>query len=320
MKTQKFRISDASIWSPGWEDFKLQAPVSRSFNHLIAGSYFERRFQRWPLPPSDSKSTINDYIFAQMIDFDWTPLQLAFVDKELAKIKTKDIAPYLRVPETLHVIRMDDVPTVEDLHRAIAPFVGTNCVAKPTHGSGAVTFLRDIGHPQQLGVLHRLAAIDYSQILREMQYRGLAKKIIIEALIPTPNGTLPDDYKFHCVRGEPLLCQVDHNRFSASWSRLLRVDDLEPFFPGDGFTTPAGYERPGRDRMEAMVAAARALAAPFEFVRVDLYNGTDGVYFGELTFSPAASLGIAPSSEGDHFVNRTHLEYSRVIMRALKDP
>ncbi|GAA3268531.1 hypothetical protein GCM10020258_39990 [Sphingomonas yabuuchiae] len=31
---------------------------------------------------------------------------------------------------------------------------------------------------------------------------------------------------------------------------------------------------------------AEALSAPFPFVRVDLYDGDDGIYFGELTFTP----------------------------------
>jgi hypothetical protein len=33
-----------------------------------------------------------------------------------------------------------------------------------------------------------------------------------------------------------------------------------------------------------MIAYAKLLSAPFPFVRIDLYNGTDGVYFGEYTF------------------------------------
>ena len=86
----------------------------------------------------------------------------------------------------------------------------------------------------------------------------------------------------------------------------------------DGLKQPDGYRPPAPERIASMAAAARALAAPFEFVRVDLYDGADGIYFGELTFTPAASLGIAPSSAGDHAVNATHRVYSRIIMSALK--
>lgn len=51
------------------------APMERGFNHLIAGSYFERKFGRWPLPPNDAVAMINDLIFARMINPDWSALQ-----------------------------------------------------------------------------------------------------------------------------------------------------------------------------------------------------------------------------------------------------
>lgn len=37
---------------------------------------------------------------------------------------------------------------------------------------------------------------------------------------------------------------------------------------------------------EAMKEYARTLSSDFEFVRVDLYDAGDSVYFGELTFIP----------------------------------
>ena len=66
-----------------------------------------------------------------------------------------------------------------------------------------------------------------------------------------------------------------------------------------------------------MIDAARALSAPFDFVRVDLYDGADGIYFGELTFTPAAALGIAPAAAGVDRVNPTHRRYSDTLMQAL---
>ena len=39
-----------------------------------------------------------------------------------------------------------------------------------------------------------------------------------------------------------------------------------------------------------MVKIAEDLSKEFEFVRVDLYNANGKIYFGELTFSPAAGF------------------------------
>ncbi len=298
--------------------FARPAPMERGFNHLIAGGHFERKFGRWPLPPNDAAATINDLIFARMINPNWSALQRTFVDKGTAKAMATRSCPALRVPETLAVIPMAGVRSVDRLHELLRPFIGTPAIAKPTHASGSPVFLRNVTSPADLAAMHQLASIDYALVMREMQYWNLPRQIIVETLVPAHNSAPPDDYKFHCIHGEPLLCQVDHARFGTAWSRLFQVPGFEPMDADDGFTTPEDYWLPDAGRLAEMTAAARALAAPFDFVRVDLYDGADGIYFGELTFTPAASLGIAPSSAGCHRETPTHREYSRTLMRAFR--
>ncbi|WP_374297164.1 ATP-grasp fold amidoligase family protein [Sphingomonas sp.] len=291
--------------------------MTRPFNHLIAGPHFARRFGRWPLCPSNPAATINDLIFARMIEPDWPALHRRFVAKDTAKIEAQRLVPALRVPETLAVIPVAELPSPQHLWERLTPFVGTDAIAKPGHASGAATFLRPARSADDVEALHALATRDYATILREMQYWRLPKTIIVETMVPVRTSGPPDDYKFHCVHGEPLLAQVDHGRFGAPWSRLLRLPDFAPMHADDGLVTPASYTLPTPERIAAMIAAARALSAPFDFVRVDLYDGADGIYFGELTFTPAAALGIAPAGQGVHRVNPTHRLYSDTLMRAL---
>ncbi len=295
-------------------------PMTRAFNHWIAGEHFARRFGRWPLPADAPDALINDVIFDRMIDPDWSPLHRAFIDKQTAKDEARRLCPDLAAPETLLVIPIEAVTSIEHLFDLLRPFIGTDAIAKPTHASGAVTFLRDLADLSELRALYDLASRDYASLLREMQYAGLARKIIVEAMIPTPVPAPPDDYKFHCIHGEPLLCQIDHGRFGQAWSRLYRVPDFTPMDETDGLSPPDGFTPAARDRLDRMIAAARALSAPFAFVRVDLYDGRDAVYFGELTFTPAASLGIAPSAAGVHRVGQTHRIYSRILMDAFAAP
>lgn len=292
-------------------------PMTRAFNHLVAGEHFARRFRRWPVAAGDARALINDVIFDRMIDPDWSSLSRAFVDKQTAKGEAQRLAPDVLVPETLLVLPMEAIASIDQLFQLLRPYIGTDAIAKPTHASGAVTFLRHLSGPDALDALYHVASADYATILREMQYRGLPRKIIVEAMVPTQTSAPPDDYKFHCVRGRPLLCQIDHGRFGRSWSRLFRVPAFLPMDDEDGMHAPEGFAPAPPERLAMMMAAARALSAPFECVRVDLYNGSDGVYFSELTFTPAASLGIAPSSLGDHEVNSTHRIYSRIMMDAL---
>lgn len=295
----------------------LTEPMTRAGNHRIAGPHFARKFGRWPLPPGHADALINDVIFDRMIDPDWSPLQRRFVDKETAKVEAQRRFPAVLVPETLLVIPVETLRSVDHLFEMLRPFIGTDAIAKPTHASGGTVFLRDLARPAGLNTLYELALRDYASILREMQYWGLERKIIVEAMVPTRSMAPPDDCKFHCIHGEPLLCQIDHGRFGHAWSRLFRVPDFAPMHEGDGLKPPAGFTPAASDRLATMVAIARALAAPFAFVRVDLYDGRDGVYFGELTFTPAASLGIAPSAAGVHEESETHRIYSRTLMDAL---
>jgi hypothetical protein len=294
--------------------------MTRAFNHLVAGAHFEEKFRRWPLPAHDPRALVNDVIFDRMINPNWSSLHRLFVDKQTAKIEAQRLFPDILLPETLFIIATDTIVSVEGLFQTLRPFIGSNAIAKPTHASGAVTFLRDVDSPADLQFLHDLSLMDYSSILREMQYWNLPRKIIVESMIPTVTAAPPDDYKFHCVRGEPLLCQVDHARFGETWNRLFCVPDFVPMHENDGLHAPPSFVQAPAERLEMMLEAARALSAPFEFVRVDLYNGLDGIYFGELTFTPAASLGIAPSSAGDHEESETHHVYSRIMMDALIRP
>lgn len=213
---------------------------------------------------------------------------------------------------------MDTVRSPAELYELLAPFVGTGAIAKPVQASGGVLFLHADPTPHDVAELYGLATRDYALVMREMQYAGLPIRIIIETLVPTTTGMPPDDFKVHCIRGEPLLCQVDHARFGSRWSRVFRLPDFKPMDPTDGLTPPNSLVMPATERVAAMIATARTLAASFVYARIDLYNGVDGVYFGEVTFTPAGSLGIAPSAAGCHRVTETHRIYSKTLMDAFR--
>lgn len=119
---------------------------------------------------------------------------------------------------------------------------------------------------------------------REWVYRELAGRVIIEQFIDDGTGDAPEDYKFYCFNGEPRLIQLDAARFrghkrnfyATDWT-LLPVTMLYPQIDG---------EAPPPRGLEEMLDLARRLSKGFPFVRVDLYQGLDGVFFGELTFIP----------------------------------
>jgi len=53
------------------------------------------------------------------------------------------------------------------------------------------------------------------------------------------------------------------------------------------------------DNLTDMIKVAEELSKGFKFLRVDLYNVKDKIYFGELTFYPAAGMGAFVPEEWD---------------------
>jgi hypothetical protein len=110
---------------------------------------------------------------------------------------------------------------------------------------------------------------------RELQASGKPVEFLIEEKINdavfgvTGNAV---DYKFFCFHGEPkfFLCRFAGNRnfYNLDWT---------PIKCGSRAALP-------QIDLEPMIELARRLSAPFPFVRIDLYNAVDGIYFGEYTF------------------------------------
>lgn len=125
----------------------------------------------------------------------------------------------------------------------------------------------------------------------ELQYRGVPKKILVEKFLGTPDGKPPEDYKFYCFHGQAYCVMVCRGR-EAGWPkfyffdrsfRLMRINR-------DSKEAPAGFTLPKPAGFEQAVQIADRLSDGFPFVRVDLYLTEGRVYFGELTFTPAAAL------------------------------
>ena len=134
----------------------------------------------------------------------------------------------------------------------------------------------------------------------EMQYKYAPKKIVCEKYMSDGNGLLPLDYKVYCFNGKAKCVFVCIGReygrpkfyfFDRDW-QLYRVNR-------DSKAAPEGFTLPKPACIDKIFEYAEKLAAPFPFVRVDLYSIDEKPYFGELTFTPAAGLDSARLPETD---------------------
>lgn len=165
-------------------------------------------------------------------------------------------------------------------------------IVKVNHASGKVFIVKDkqvINYNLMRESLTYQLRRNFYYGHREYQYKDIKPRIIIEKLLLYKNGEIPEDFKIHCFNGKPKFIQVDTARFTehtrciydTSWN-LLEVELQKP--KGKRTDKPA--------QLEAMLQIAKKLSRMFLYVRVDLYEVNEKVYFGELTFTSGAGLEI----------------------------
>jgi hypothetical protein len=130
----------------------------------------------------------------------------------------------------------------------------------------------------------------------EWCYKNIAAKILAEEFIDALDGDLLD-YKLLCFDGKVRYIFVCSERKTG-----LKVD----FFDTDWNHLPFTRHYPNSDkaiprpeRLAEMISVAETLAAPFPFVRVDLYEIESRVQFGELTFYPGGGFEAFDPHEWD---------------------
>lgn len=128
---------------------------------------------------------------------------------------------------------------------------------------------------------------------REFPYKNVKPCIMVEKYMQDANEEDLVDYKFFCFSGEVKMCQVISDRFTdekidfydRNWNRLIGLIGLNI----DAKNSIEGKPRP--KQYDEMIRIAELLSKGMIFVRVDLYDINDKIYFGELTFFPASGFG-----------------------------
>lgn len=99
------------------------------------------------------------------------------------------------------------------------------------------------------------------------------------------------DYKFFCFGGKVKCFKIDFGRFVEHHANYYSPQgELLPF--GEkGFEPDPNHVEVMPKNLDEMIRIAEKLSQGFKFLRVDLYNIKGKIYFGELTFYPAAGMG-----------------------------
>lgn len=159
-------------------------------------------------------------------------------------------------------------------------------VIKCTHDSGGVIVCKDKSNfdiKRAKRNLSKWLNKNYYYRNREWPYRNVNPRIIAEKYMVDESGIELKDYKIFCFDGVPRMIEVDFDRFTEHKRNIYDTNwNLQKFsiqYPNDKTRI---IERP--KELEKMIELASILSANIPHVRVDLYNVSGEIYFGELTF------------------------------------
>ena len=174
-------------------------------------------------------------------------------------------------------------------------------VMKCSHASGWNIIVRDkssLDIKEAKGKFGRWLKKDYGKMTVEPHYSKIKPQIIIEEYIGGLDH-LPTEYKIHVFSGVAKNLYVVTGRGEdIRYTQLY--SDWSPFDGSQFNGWKKADETPAKPRdFDEMLKMAETLAAPFPFVRVDLYEVNGKIYFSEMTLTPAKGTLILDDDQVD---------------------
>jgi len=218
------------------------------------------------------------------------------------KLRVKKFVEDLKIPE-LWVLPTIKVLTTEDnLDLNALP---NDCIIKSNNGCGDLIIIKNRTIDYVSLRANKIPTKDFNwqtwkfrantpHVTSTETHYGLIKpEVFAEELLPC-HPKAPEDYKFFCFHGDAKFSHVDFNR---------HVEHTRNFYDRDAnlldvTLTYKQYDtKINKSNYLKMMRVAEKLSSAIEkeFVRVDLYEVNDKIYFGEYTFVPDAGYGFLPN-------------------------
>ncbi len=216
--------------------------------------------------------------------YDRKPEYTKMVDKYEAKKYVADligdeyIIPTIGIYDKFDDIDFDELPN--------------QFVMKCTHDSGGLVICKD---KTQLDIkkakkkINKCLKRNFYYIGREWPYKNVKPRIIVEKYMVDESKKELIDYKFFCFNGEPKFLYVSEGLENHKTAKISFFDmnfNREKFKRSDYREFDQNPKKPVN--FEKMKELAKTLSSGHTFLRVDLYEINNQIYFSELTFSPCA--------------------------------
>lgn len=268
----------------------------RSDRYLIRKKY-KKVFGRYP--DVDNPKLLTEWLQYLKLT-DRNPFHTTLVDKYAVREVIAD-----RFGEEYVVPLIFETTNVEDINpEKIKDYP---CIVKCNHDSGNYKIIRS---PEDVD--WKALQIDCKYWLRrqyyycsqEWPYKDIAThRIVVEKLLQTQDGKIPNDYKLHFINGELQFVYVSFDRegvndrctYDANWNRLPFV-----WIPKSSYRQNINTaDVPCPKSFEKMKEFGAAIAKDFKYVRVDFYDVDGKLYFGEITLFHGSGTDVFFPEEYD---------------------
>lgn len=266
-------------------------PMCRGYGRYIignkpAGEFYRKlcSFQFYLIhrywPNFSQPRSFNEKLWSRMLH-DRNPILTLISDKLLVReFVLKKIGKEFLIPLLWQGANPDEIP----FNKLPARFV-----VKTNHGCGYVIIVDDRMELDKKNIIRQLKkwlGTNFGQdtyLGIGWAYKNIKPKIMIEAFMDD-EGKPPVDYKFYCFSGRVEFLTVHYDRFGNHKTRSFDRN-FEPYdFRYDFAQWEGECLRP--KNFEKMICLSEALSEDFDFMRVDLYNINNSIYFSELTPYP----------------------------------
>ena len=202
-----------------------------------------------------------------------------YLSREYLKKEFGDefLIPILLVTDNPTSIKFDDLPN--------EPFV-----IKSNYSSGGFKIVRDkrnINFKRLIVDCKWWLSFNYYCTGRQLQQMNIHPLIIIEKMLLTSDGKIPNNYKLHCINGKVEFISVSVNSkgenkiciFDSKWVALNftysdKVKQLKEHFQFEEIEPPKTLAK--------MIKFSEQIAQVYAYVQVEFYDVDGKLYFGDI--------------------------------------
>lgn len=191
------------------------------------------------------------------------------------------------------------------------------CIIKTNHDSGTYRIIRDKTQVNWRSLRRDFSCnllVNYYYFSQEWPYKNIKPRcIVVEKLLETKEGKIPNDYKLHYINGELQFIYVSYDRegvndrctYDKDWNRLPFLWIPKKSYR-EGMNTA---DVPKPKTLEKMIEFGNEVAKDFKYVRVDFYDVDGKLYFGEITLYHGSGMDVFfPEAYDLYYGNKLQLE------------